>query len=92
MVQFRVSSDGRVDLEQYLPCLLYNCLIFSLLAGQSLFSGMDYWNGLLEWTTGMPFDLKFNHKTPIVEPIGVWDGVYRVHAHSLHSQQVVSML
>ena len=25
---------------------------------QSLFSGMDYWNGLLlEWTTGMPFDL-----------------------------------
>ena len=39
--------------------------------GQSLFSGMDYWNGLLEWTTGMPFDLKFSHKNPI----GVWDSV-----------------
>ena len=38
---------------------------------QSLFSGMDYWNGLLEWTTGMPLDLKFNHKTPIIEPIGM---------------------
>ena len=38
---------------------------------QSLFSGMDYWNGLLEWTTGMPFDLKFSHKNPI----GVWDSV-----------------
>ena len=36
---------------------------------QSLFSGIDYWNGLLEWTTGMPFDLKFSHKNPI----GVWD-------------------
>ena len=22
---------------------------------QSLFSGMDYWNGLLEWTTGMDY-------------------------------------
>ena len=46
---------------------------------------MDYWNGLLEWTTGMPFDLQFNHKTPIIEPIRV---CYRVHAHSL---QVVSL-
>ena len=39
--------------------------------GQSLFSEMDYWNGLLESTTGMPFDLKFSHKNPIV----VWDSV-----------------
>ena len=29
------------------------------------------WNGLLEWTTGMPFDLTFSHKNPI----GVWDSV-----------------
>ena len=36
------------------------------------------WNGLLEWTTGMPFDLKLNHKTPIIEPIMVWDCVSRV--------------
>ena len=33
------------------------------------------WNGLLEWTTGMTLDLTFNHKTPIIEPIRVWDGL-----------------
>ena len=38
---------------------------------QSLFSGMDYWNGLLEWTTGMPFDLKFSHKNPLLANGGV---------------------
>ena len=33
--------------------------------GQSLISGMDYWNGLLEWPTGI-FDLKFKHKTSLL--------------------------
>ena len=38
----------------------------------SLFSAVSIqWNGLLESTTGMPFDLKFSHKNPI----GVWDSV-----------------
>ena len=25
--------------------------------GLSVIGGLDYWNGLLEWTTGMDFDL-----------------------------------
>ena len=25
----------------------------------SVIGGLDYWNGLLEWTTGMDFDLFF---------------------------------
>ena len=29
---------------------------------------MDYWNGLLEWTTGM---LKFSHKNPSLANKGV---------------------
>ena len=31
----------------------------SLLQGLSVIGGLDYWNGLLEWTTGMDFDLFF---------------------------------
>ena len=27
--------------------------------GLSVIGGLDYWNGLLEWTTGMDFDLFF---------------------------------
>ena len=27
--------------------------------GESVNSGLDYWNGLLDWTTGLTFDLKF---------------------------------
>ena len=29
------------------------------LEGLSVIGGLDYWNGLLEWTTGMDFDLFF---------------------------------
>ena len=25
---------------------------------RSLFTGLDYWTGLLDWTTGLTFDLK----------------------------------
>ena len=28
-------------------------------SGLSVIGGLDYWNGLLEWTTGMDFDLFF---------------------------------
>ena len=28
--------------------------------GESVNSGLDYWNGLLDWTTGLTFDLKFS--------------------------------
>ena len=28
------------------------------LEGRSLFTGLDYWTGLLDWTTGLTFDLK----------------------------------
>ena len=28
-------------------------------SGLSVIGGLDYWNGLLEWTTGMDFDLSF---------------------------------
>ena len=28
--------------------------------GLSVIGGLDYWNGLLEWTTGMDFDLFFS--------------------------------
>ena len=43
-----------------------NTLLFALIAKVMAailrevchrFSGMDYWNGLLEWTTGMPLNL-----------------------------------
>ena len=26
---------------------------------ESVNSGLDYWNGLLDWTTGLTFDIKF---------------------------------
>ena len=29
------------------------------LEGLSVIGGLDYWNGLLEWPTGMDFDLFF---------------------------------
>ena len=45
---------------------------------QSLFSGMGYWNGLLEWTTGMPFDLKFSHKNPLLANGGVGLNDYKL--------------
>ena len=28
---------------------------------ESVNSGLDYWNGLLDWTTGLTLDLKFSH-------------------------------
>ena len=31
----------------------------SYFQGLSVIGGLDYWNGLLEWTTGMDFDLFF---------------------------------
>ena len=31
---------------------------FALLLGQSLFSGLDHWTGLLDWNTGLTFDPK----------------------------------
>ena len=31
-------------------------------SGESVNSGLDYWNGLLDWTTGLTFDLIFNQK------------------------------
>ena len=30
----------------------------------SVIGGLDYWNGLLEWTTGMDFDLFFFFFSP----------------------------
>ena len=29
---------------------------------ESVNSGLDYWNGLLDWTTGLTFDLKFGYE------------------------------
>ena len=29
---------------------------------ESVNSGLDYWNGLLDWTSGLTFDLKFSHE------------------------------
>jgi hypothetical protein len=29
---------------------------------ESVNSGLDYWNGLLDWTTGLTFDLEFSHE------------------------------
>ena len=26
------------------------------------FTGLDYWTGILDWTTGLTFESKFNHK------------------------------
>ena len=39
-----------------LRCYLnsHGCLL-----GESVNSGLDYWNGLLDWTTGLTFDIKF---------------------------------
>ena len=31
------------------------------LFGWCLITGLDYWTGPLDWTTGLKFDLKFNH-------------------------------
>ena len=30
---------------------------FRICGGVSLFTGLDYWNGILDWTTGMTFVL-----------------------------------
>ena len=37
--------------------------------GLSVIGGLDYWNGLLEWTTGMDFDLCFCFFPPRVNYI-----------------------
>ena len=29
---------------------------------ESVNSGLDYWNGLLDWTIGLTFDLTFSHE------------------------------
>ena len=34
-------------------------MLISIPTGLSVIGGLDYWNGLLEWTTGMDFDLFF---------------------------------
>ena len=38
-------------------------LVFSVnFLWESVNSGLDYWNGLLDWTTGLTFDLKFSYE------------------------------
>ena len=32
---------------------------------ESVNSGLDYWNGLVDWTTGLTFDLKFSHEMDV---------------------------
>ena len=34
---------------------------------ESVNSGLDYWNGLLDWTTGLTFDLKFTFEIGYAE-------------------------
>jgi hypothetical protein len=36
-----------------------SCLVYLDDIGDSVNSGLDYWNGLLDWTTGLTFDLEF---------------------------------
>ena len=36
--------------------------VHAYLCRESVNSGLDYWNGLLDWTTGLTFDLKFSHE------------------------------
>ena len=45
------------SLLNYCWCNLY--LKLELEIWLSVIGGLDYWNGLLEWTTGMDFDLFF---------------------------------
>ena len=85
-----LPSTGLQHCESAMRMLKFNTLVTKLvcgsaradLAGDSTISMLGkYVLGSLyslEWTTGMPFDLEFNHKTPIIEPIRVWDCVCRV--------------
>ena len=41
---------------------------------RSLFSGLDYWTGLLDWTTGLTFDLNFKVAVDSKAPQFVGEG------------------
>ena len=40
--------------------------MYTIVIGVSLFTGLDYWTGLLDWTTGLIFDPKSIIKMAIV--------------------------
>ena len=53
-----------------IKCFYHHILITSLQScppprGLSVISGLDYWNGLLDWNTGMTMRSKFNQKMAI---------------------------
>ena len=40
-------------------CFIQVILFADIQLSLKVIGGLDYWNGLLEWTTGMDFDLFF---------------------------------
>ena len=61
------AVDGAAGMEEAGEYYMY--LVHGSMLGQCLFTGLDYWTGLLDWTTG----LTRNDVKCIFQPFSVYE-------------------
>ena len=59
---FATYNPSEAALTVLSTCISTLWVIHARYQGQSLFTGLDHWTGLLDWNTGLTFDPKIAHK------------------------------